>query len=216
MPETLQEVWRRVGCKPGGPKVKSAFGSEYDGLVKSGVPKEEALVRLAGEGGPYSKERYPGKPAGAGLSSVDSPPDEAKASAPAAFSAAKEIEDRKAAVERSQKAKRKLVERAGKKGDQREWADWAGRWQALVVRGDGAHDFGVVKDSPPHPFAVSLLEAWCNSPDKMTADMPKYLGKQGDSGDDEVKFEPKRREELLRLLAEVDAEIKSKGDGAYE
>lgn len=212
MAETHPEVWKRLSYKPGGMEVKQRFAAEYKSLLELGVPKEEALERLAGDGGPFSKVKYPGPVTGPTAAVV------AAAPSPVVHSALKESEDRKVEMERQEKAKRRLAKGAGSNKDQREWAEWASRWLSLVRREDGVHRWDEVVGEgsvAPHQGAVALLEQWCKNPEKFSEQLGKLLGKQSDLSDDLVRRERKRESELVRLLQEVDAEIEARGDEAY-
>lgn len=201
----MSAFWTGLLRGPNNQARRAAYQGELKVLQRGGLSKEEAFLSLTGPGG---KWEHFGLPVGAGSETEVSAPGEAPAAAPAVYSPLKDLEDRRAGeaervrqIGRQQRFKRRLAKDAGGNKDQREWAEWAARWQSLVYRDNGVHQYSAVKDRAPHPGAVALLELWCREPGEMPKS--KLLAKGGELEGDEERRERKSIAEVRRLIKEA-------------
>lgn len=109
-----------------------------------------------------------------------------------------------------QEAKDRLCEQAGDKDDLQTCVKWAMSWQPRVLV-EGRIRWDRVTEPAPSVAAIGILEQACLNPTVFYGQTVKNtLGKTSGLGEDQVKREKKRIEELHRRLDEVDAYMVAK------
>jgi hypothetical protein len=109
-----------------------------------------------------------------------------------------------------QEAKDRLCETAGDKDDLQTCVKWAMSWQPRVLV-EGRIRWDRITEAAPSVAAIGILEQACLNPTVFYGQTVKNtLGKTSGLGEDQVKREKKRIEELHRRLDEVDAYMGAK------